>query len=829
MARHCVIANCSNGSYRLMRWKEKECSIHNDLHGSDVCTCEPPFSLWPIPPRKREPAQRDKWKRLINRIQPGTTNQLLSPSKDQKVCSRHFKDGKPTEANPFPTECLGYPGFERKAARILRFNTEKTNPYTPKITLRNMQRAKPSSDTQSSSSSKATSQTPGTPKEQRQTTTINVSAGKQLRLAQTTFTVEQIELIRRLRNSGLTKKQVVLAFDAFEKVDAELGNVYTSPVSLARPNTLLLRTVSQPSQIQTSDSRGPRLVGPQTTFPVSLQHAVNVPCSTASVPSPQVAATLSTTVHPSSTVTLTSQPPQSVVPPATIRTSGTRGPRLIAPKTTYPVSIRRAVLVPCSATSVLSPQVATTLTTTVQPSGTATLTSPPPQSAVPPVTVTTAATGRVNRRFPVRVVRRVKTEREDSVQDGGGGLVSPEASAVASGGISSVDVDEFLNKGTEKMLEEISEFLLAHPDLAHSDIAEAAGVDLTSVGKFLIGSFSALASLTLQQLCLWFLREHRQQSQQESMQQSQQQEQQQQYSMNTTTMLQSAVQEGAVVTTAFEGTSSVPMDTSLDKSERLNPSGLRTGEQNGLAVNLTPRRERFTFQTQHLEVLEAYFKTKQYPTYDERGDIAQRCNDMMEQFAGRALGEKERMTPQNVAYWFSNRRKDIKRLAREGGIEMANVVLPSKVKHPTSRFTIVDKDTAVLNPMFTPETLPVIGDIPVGVAGTGAFPTSRAPTSGGCETSVDSGIPVSDSAKDSTAVDVTDTADHKPLPFSAASTNVGFGSVVDRIAADITSQLMSMTGSVQTPALLVTAAVKQGQSVCDMEQEQCVSDMDKVI
>ena len=34
--------------------------------------------------------------------------------------------------------------------------------------------------------------------------------------------------------------------------------------------------------------------------------------------------------------------------------------------------------------------------------------------------------------------------------------------------------------------------------------------------------------------------------------------------------------------------------------------------------------------------------------------------------AGRGLGEKERMTPQNVAYWFSNRRKDIKRMAREG-------------------------------------------------------------------------------------------------------------------------------------------------------------------
>ena len=53
-------------------------------------------------------------------------------------------------------------------------------------------------------------------------------------------------------------------------------------------------------------------------------------------------------------------------------------------------------------------------------------------------------------------------------------------------------------------------------------------------------------------------------------------------------------------------------------------------EPEGIAVNFTPRRERFTFRKQHLEVLENYFKKNQYPTYEERSDIAQRCNDIME-------------------------------------------------------------------------------------------------------------------------------------------------------------------------------------------------------
>ncbi|XP_041358370.1 homeobox-containing protein 1-like isoform X2 [Gigantopelta aegis] len=48
------------------------------------------------------------------------------------------------------------------------------------------------------------------------------------------FSIEQAELIRRLRNSGITKEQVVQAFESFERIDEDLGMLYTIPKSLAQ-------------------------------------------------------------------------------------------------------------------------------------------------------------------------------------------------------------------------------------------------------------------------------------------------------------------------------------------------------------------------------------------------------------------------------------------------------------------------------------------------------------------------------------------------------------------------------------------------------------------
>jgi predicted RNA-binding protein associated with RNAse of E/G family len=52
------------------------------------------------------------------------------------------------------------------------------------------------------------------------------------------FTIEQTELIRRLRNSGLTKEQIIQAYDSFERVEAELGNLYDSPVGAAQQRVI---------------------------------------------------------------------------------------------------------------------------------------------------------------------------------------------------------------------------------------------------------------------------------------------------------------------------------------------------------------------------------------------------------------------------------------------------------------------------------------------------------------------------------------------------------------------------------------------------------------
>lgn len=53
------------------------------------------------------------------------------------------------------------------------------------------------------------------------------------KMANALFTIEQIELIRRLRNSGITKEQVAMAFDQMDRLDIELGKPSTSSI---RPN-----------------------------------------------------------------------------------------------------------------------------------------------------------------------------------------------------------------------------------------------------------------------------------------------------------------------------------------------------------------------------------------------------------------------------------------------------------------------------------------------------------------------------------------------------------------------------------------------------------------
>lgn len=65
------------------------------------------------------------------------------------------------------------------------------------------------------------------------------------------LSIEQFELIRRLRNSGIDKEDLISAFDQFGEVDKTLGEVYSSPVSKSQtsnhnsstPNRMMLHKV----------------------------------------------------------------------------------------------------------------------------------------------------------------------------------------------------------------------------------------------------------------------------------------------------------------------------------------------------------------------------------------------------------------------------------------------------------------------------------------------------------------------------------------------------------------------------------------------------------
>ncbi|XP_070185078.1 uncharacterized protein [Littorina saxatilis] len=97
MACHCPMIDCDNGSYRLQNGKLNFAKFTR-FHTSLCCSCQPPFSLHPHPTHKKNPAQA-----------------FFSPA---RVCSQHFLDGTPTAENSFPTQNLGYPGFQLRTARV---------------------------------------------------------------------------------------------------------------------------------------------------------------------------------------------------------------------------------------------------------------------------------------------------------------------------------------------------------------------------------------------------------------------------------------------------------------------------------------------------------------------------------------------------------------------------------------------------------------------------------------------------------------------------------------------------------------------------------------
>lgn len=61
----------------------------------------------------------------------------------------------------------------------------------------------------------------------------------------------------------------------------------------------------------------------------------------------------------------------------------------------------------------------------------------------------------------------------------------------------------------------------------------------------------------------------------------------------------------------------------------INPASIDLSDLSSQEVSF-PRRERFVFRPNHLEILEKYFQDNNYPSYETREEIAQACNVVTE-------------------------------------------------------------------------------------------------------------------------------------------------------------------------------------------------------
>ncbi|XP_061195135.1 THAP domain-containing protein 11-like [Saccostrea echinata] len=60
--------------------------------------------FYPFPTQKKTPAQRKRWLDLLRR-------ENYEPKRNHRVCSLHFKEGRPTEDHPYP-ELFAYNNFK---------------------------------------------------------------------------------------------------------------------------------------------------------------------------------------------------------------------------------------------------------------------------------------------------------------------------------------------------------------------------------------------------------------------------------------------------------------------------------------------------------------------------------------------------------------------------------------------------------------------------------------------------------------------------------------------------------------------------------------------
>jgi predicted XRE-type DNA-binding protein len=209
------------------------------------------------------------------------------------------------------------------------------------------------------------------------------------------------------------------------------------------------------------------------------------------------------------------------------------------------------------------------------------------------------------------------------------------------------ELQELISKGDVAIHNEISVFVYRY-DLKQSQIARMASVNQAYVSKFLRGDLFDLSENGRMAICRWYIR----------------------YKKIVQSM--GSVPPSAELLANFNVSCEPPTKVPRLTEPQIN--------NNASPVSFdAPKRTRFTFRPEHLDILEKAFLDNPYPDPRRREDIARICNEARTRIDGtnELLNERDRVTDAIVTHWFQNKRK----MTKSQRVSIQEDSIPSNSNH----------------------------------------------------------------------------------------------------------------------------------------------------
>ncbi|XP_022646280.1 hepatocyte nuclear factor 1-beta-like isoform X3 [Varroa destructor] len=440
------------------------------------------------------------------------------------------------------------------------------------------------------------------------------------------FTIEQFELVRRLRASGMTKDQVALAFDKFDQLewDLQVGG------SLLRNSGGRVNSVASSSPPQVNGGRTPLHVRDQernTSSEKEHSHAphhhpngngTNGEQNGRPKSSAQSACSVSSNEDSSATegreqmtppLQLTLAPPHKSPPPHRASTDSSTS---LLPPVLTPSETDRENLQAAAALMASWPLMA------------------PTPSHGPPLTPNGNGSTPNGHLGVVPLQAPMSRAASLSVSGESTGTMAPYLPE----DYCPPDVEELKRKGEEALLSEIRNFVMRY-NIKQTMIAEMTKMSQAYVSRFFRGDIADMSERTKNTFYMWYL-------------------------------------------------------TCKNNPWKLapHPGVKRMVSENGDLIPL--KRERFTFKSAHLAVLERYYERDPYPDAQTREQIVEECNVAVER-PDRPLADREKVTLPVVNNWFNNRRKEAKKQLRQQHAAMAAAAAAQQESPPPPAFAALQQ------------------------------------------------------------------------------------------------------------------------------------------